>query len=362
MPSKSTVVVAGALSIVLLAGGTTAATALHKDVMLEVDGQLQPAGGFALTVADVLSNHDITLGERDLVYPALDDPVTDGQTITVAYSRQVTLNVDGEPVSFYTTATVLSEALKTVRLHELSASKLSVSRSAALPRTGLSVDITTPKEITLTVGGEQEALTTTAETVADLLIEQGEVADTDDILKPAAGTEITEGLEVVLDKVEVTTKTKTEKIPFDTTTQNDSSLLKGRSKVIKAGKNGKVERTYQITTVNGEQTDSELLTENILSEPVDAVKAIGTKVEKANLSGVWAKLAKCESGGNPRAVSSTGKYHGLYQFSIATWKSVGGKGKPSDASADEQTKRAKILQAKAGWGQWPSCSRKLGLR
>lgn len=76
---------------------------------------------------------------------------------------------------------------------------------------------------------------------------------------------------------------------------------------------------------------------------------------------VWAALAQCESSGNPRAVSSTGRYHGLYQFSVATWRSVGGTGLPSQATPEEQTNRARILQARSGWGQWPACSRKLGL-
>ena len=53
---------------------------------------------------------------------------------------------------------------------------------------------------------------------------------------------------------------------------------------------------------------------------------------------------------------------GLYQFSVATWQSVGGAGLPSQASPAEQTTRAQILQARSGWGQWPACSRKLGLR
>ena len=77
---------------------------------------------------------------------------------------------------------------------------------------------------------------------------------------------------------------------------------------------------------------------------------------------MWAKLAACESGGRPNAVSASGAYHGLYQFSVATWRSVGGSGLPSQATAAEQTKRAKILQARSGWGQWPHCSSKLGLR
>lgn len=76
---------------------------------------------------------------------------------------------------------------------------------------------------------------------------------------------------------------------------------------------------------------------------------------------VWTRLAQCESGGNPRANTGNG-FYGLLQFSLATWRSVGGSGLPSDAPADEQITRAKVLQARSGWGQWPACSRKLGLR
>ncbi|WP_418275058.1 transglycosylase family protein [Isoptericola jiangsuensis] len=76
---------------------------------------------------------------------------------------------------------------------------------------------------------------------------------------------------------------------------------------------------------------------------------------------VWRQLAQCESGG--RAGISTGNgYHGMYQFTARTWRSVGGSGLPHHHSAAEQTKRAQILQARAGWGQWPHCTRKLGLR
>ncbi len=360
MPSKSTVLAASALGVALLAGGTTAATAFHKDVTLEVDGQVLPAGGFALTVADVLANNDITLGERDLVYPALTDTVADGQTITVAYSKQVTLNVDGEPVSFYTTATVLSEALQDFQLHELHASKLSVSRSAALPRAGLSVDITTPKEITLKVGGESSTVTTTADTVAELLTEQGVLLDADDRLEPVAGTEVTENLEIVVDRVEVTTRTKTEKIKFSTVSKKDSSLWKGESQLISAGKNGKAERTYEITTVNGEQTDKKLITETILKEPVDAVTAVGTKTTSNGVginlarAAMWDRIAKCESGNRWNINTGNGYYGGL-QFNKASWNANGGRdfaALPHQASRAEQITVANRYYAKAGLKPW----------
>ena len=73
----------------------------------------------------------------------------------------------------------------------------------------------------------------------------------------------------------------------------------------------------------------------------------------------WPALARCESGGNPRAVSGTGKYRGLYQFSYATWSSVGGSGDPAAASPDEQTYRAKLLYNRSGAGQWPHCGKYL---
>ena len=67
-------------------------------------------------------------------------------------------------------------------------------------------------------------------------------------------------------------------------------------------------------------------------------------------------IAACESGGNPRAISSNGTYRGKYQFSVETWQGVGGTGDPAAASEAEQDKRAAILYARSGPGQWPVCS------
>lgn len=76
---------------------------------------------------------------------------------------------------------------------------------------------------------------------------------------------------------------------------------------------------------------------------------------------IWAALARCESGGNPRAVSSSGRYRGAFQFSLATWQSIGYSGDPIDHPYAVQLQAAQKLQAQSGWGQWPSCARQLGL-
>ncbi len=73
----------------------------------------------------------------------------------------------------------------------------------------------------------------------------------------------------------------------------------------------------------------------------------------------WERLAGCESGGNWTLNSGNGYYGGL-QFSLATWRDVGGTGYPHLASKAEQIKRGELLQARYGWGQWPYCANLLG--
>ena len=75
---------------------------------------------------------------------------------------------------------------------------------------------------------------------------------------------------------------------------------------------------------------------------------------------VWDRLAECESGGNWSINTGNGYYGGL-QFSLNSWRGVGGTGYPHEHSREEQIKRGEMLKANGGWGHWPSCAAKLGL-
>jgi hypothetical protein len=73
----------------------------------------------------------------------------------------------------------------------------------------------------------------------------------------------------------------------------------------------------------------------------------------------WAAVRRCESGGNYRAVSRSGRYRGAYQFDQQTWESVGGRGDPAAALPIEQDARAKHLFVLRGARAWPVCGRAL---
>jgi len=66
-------------------------------------------------------------------------------------------------------------------------------------------------------------------------------------------------------------------------------------------------------------------------------------------------IAECESGGNPKAVSSGGTYRGKYQFSRGTWESLGGKGDPAEAAEWIQDRLALRLYRRSGTSAWPNC-------
>ncbi len=75
----------------------------------------------------------------------------------------------------------------------------------------------------------------------------------------------------------------------------------------------------------------------------------------------WASLAQCESTGNWSINTGNGYYGGL-QFNLGTWRSYGGQGMPHENTPAQQIEIAKRVQAKQGWGAWPACTRKIGLR
>lgn len=66
----------------------------------------------------------------------------------------------------------------------------------------------------------------------------------------------------------------------------------------------------------------------------------------------WDYIRAYESGGRTDPAGTNEAGGGYYQFLDSTWRSVGGSGRAQDASYEEQTMRAQMLQQRSGWGQW----------
>ncbi|HEY4564509.1 MAG TPA: transglycosylase family protein [Thermoanaerobaculia bacterium] len=81
-----------------------------------------------------------------------------------------------------------------------------------------------------------------------------------------------------------------------------------------------------------------------------------TPSRSARVPAVLRRIAECESGGDPTAVSKSGRYRGKYQFDLATWRSLGGHGDPIDAAESVQDRLAVKLYKRRGTSPWGACA------
>jgi uncharacterized protein YabE (DUF348 family) len=364
--SKAALVAAGAVALAAVVGTTVGYASMGKDVTLNVDGHVEHVTTTGDTVGQVLKDQGISLRSHDEVAPAVDQPVNDGTSIAVRYGKPLKLEVDGDTTTYWVTATDVRDALQEIN-RSFDRSHLSVSRGAGITRDGLRISIATPKRLTFVIGGKKAVhRTVPAYTVGQALKALNVKLGKDDVVHPGLHHALTEGDKVVLDRIRIVRKhVDGETVPFSTLTHDDSSMLKGRSTVVRAGHDGLRDVTYRIMFRNGELVARKVLSQHVLRDPVAQIERIGTKtVATTNFAGgntVWDRLAQCESGGNWATNTGNGYYGGL-QFSLGTWQANGGSGLPSNASRLTQIAIAtKIRNASGGYGAWPTCAASLGL-
>lgn len=397
--------------ITALVGGTAAFVGLNKQVDLTVDGETQQVRTFSDSVSEVLESNDVDVAKDDQVQPGADADITRGMNIIVNTSKDIDLTLDGVTSEESTTGNTVAEALADLGVDPEGA-EVSTDLDATLADGENSeFSVVTPKTVTVVADGDRTPVDVTAATAQEVLDEANiELGEQDTVSTPLSAP-VSDGGVVEVLRTSTDEKTETETIAKKVTEKNDSSLPRGEKKVETEGKDGKREIVYAVTTVNGEEVKREKKSEEVVAKAKDEVVLIGTKEPepapapednsdddssdsgdsgsgdsgdsdsgdsgdsggsgqedngdrspmttaeiKAMLGGPgskWYQVVKCESEFNPKAVNQQNNAHfGLFQFKVATWQSVGGSGNPADAHPREQFKRAKILQAKAGWGQW----------
>lgn len=99
------------------------------------------------------------------------------------------------------------------------------------------------------------------------------------------------------------------------------------------------------------------------SQSVAAAKQPAATPTPTNGS-VWDTIAQCESGGN-WGINTGNGYSGGLQFAPSTWSGHGGgeyAGNAANATREQQIAVAERVLDSQGWGAWPACSAKAGLR
>ena len=356
-------VLVGAVVLAVAAAGVGYA-AMSKTITLSLDGKTRQVHTFGDNVGDVLKSQGVSLTSHDAVAPSTESSVADGSTISVKYGRPLDVKVDGSAHRYWVTATDVASALHQLGLR-FGAASLSASRSAEIGRSGMDLSVITPKTVSVKLAGaKKQQKTLTALTVRDALRQLGVKADGNDKVRPGLGTLLRDGDTLVLTKVRVVQRKAIEKLGYSTEKKSDSSLYSDQSQVVRPGQPGSRRVIYRIVFENGKVAHRNTVRVTVLHQPVNEIVKIGTKsrpapapapVTSSSGSGVWDRIAACESGGNWAANTGNGYYGGL-QFSLGTWRSYGGSGRPDQNSREAQIAIAeKVRAAEGGYGAWPVC-------
>jgi len=355
-------------AVTLTVGATTAFVTLDKSVTVAVDGHVRTVSGLARTVGDVLDSAGLEVGPHDSVTPGRSAGVREGSRITLRHGRPLMLDLDDRGSLLWTVEETVGTALDSMRLRTDGAF-LSAPRSSPVPLDGMALVVRRPHRLSVVADGRLRPVVTTAATVRAALLGAGVTLATTDRVSVPLTAYPEQGMVVAVTRVRQAREQTSSPLPFPTVRRADSSLYRGRTVVATPGRLGARVSVFDATYVDGRRTSRRLVRVQVTASPQPRIVRVGTRpLPKPRPaprwtgrgSGLnWAALARCESGGNPHAISSTGSYRGLYQFSFGTWRGVGGSGDPAAASSAEQTYRAQLLYSRAGRAPWPVCGRYL---
>jgi resuscitation-promoting factor RpfB len=392
----------GSGSVVVAAVGLLAASGSEPVVEILADDVRHEVALSDGTVADALAAADVRLGPNDLVTPGADTAVV--EDLQVVVTRAITVDIvidDGPPITVTAPVASVGGALSAAALGHLGRGGAVISPSWRAPVwDGDTITVLHPVEVVVEVDGESRTLLSLAAAVADLLRLHDVELGPDDLVSPPPSARLEADRTIVVHRVRYEEASEEVVLAHDEIRRETDELERGSSRVAQEGRNGVRVDRYRTRFVDGTPTGREILSREVVSEPVARIVLEGTaepppppppppptsstvagssaspspstSTAASTSSGVptledpvWDRLAGCESNGNWQMNSGNGHYGGL-QFKLETWRGVGGQGMPHEASREEQIRRAQLLLAPDAWWatfshQFPHCSRVLGL-
>ena len=354
-----------------LAVGGVVAAGTQKDITLDVNGDTTTLATFAGDVNGALEAAGVSVEGDDVVYPALSEKVANGDSITVRTAKPVAVTIDGVQKQMSSTDLTVSDLLNGLDGVAPGAAVTSGEKAVdedEVVTEGMDIEVVSPKIVKVSDGGRVTYANVAAKDVKGVLEARCITVDKDDRVSPSLDTKITPGMAITVDRVEVSEEEKTEDFDVPANYVDDPELEEGSEEVREEGTPGSRTVTHKIVKVNGKEESNDVIKEDVHTEPVAALIARGTKPKSTAPDvaegSVWDSIAQCEATGN-WSINTGNGFSGGLQFTPSTWASFGGTEYAPEAwqaSREQQIAVAQKVQAAQGWGAWPACTAKLGLR
>ncbi|WP_067841300.1 G5 and 3D domain-containing protein [Amphibacillus sediminis] len=254
-----------------------------SELTVTKDGETETIVTRAKTVRDLLEELEIEVSKHDDLSHDLDAEIESDMHIQYKRAKQLSLIIDGDETTHYTTKESVSEFLDTIDVEVKEHDELNVAQEALI-EDDLVITLDRAIQIVIRDAEHEEEVWTTDRTVAELLASESIELQELDRLEPEANQELTEDMTVTITRVEIVKDIVEDVLEFSTIRRNDSSLAQGTEEVVEPGTNGLIEKTYQVTLENGKEAKRELISEEVKKESEQRIVAVGTKVIEQTVS------------------------------------------------------------------------------
>ncbi|MBB6623718.1 3D domain-containing protein [Clostridium gasigenes] len=206
----------------------------RKTIEISIDGKKETFVTYKGTVKDVLESKGVELTPKDKVKPALNNSVSEKDTIDVIKAIEVKLTVNDKELSIDTAEATVADMIK--------------AEDAELKNQGIEF---------------KEGL---------------------DEITPALDAKIEKDMNIQLVKVDIKQETAKEVLHYDTGEETDSELDSSVKEVRQEGVLGEKEVVYEVVFKNGKEVLRTAKATKVISAPVTEITVVGTKVELASAS------------------------------------------------------------------------------
>jgi len=190
--------------------------------------------------------------------------------------KGITVVIDGESQYIRTQAATVGDLLNQVDV-AVGSGDVVTPASGDEVTDGMTVVVRHAIPVTIRTSDDAIELDVIGLTVADALVAAGVDPGVGVVCEPAMDTPLTEAMNIHLRDVFVRMIEESAEVPFETITMTDPELPQGARRVVTEGESGSVLHVYRVVVTDGIEGQRAMISEILTSEPVDEIIAMGTK-------------------------------------------------------------------------------------
>lgn len=337
--------VAACAIIVTVASMATFGVTARKTVALDVNGETQTVTTYAMTATRLLQEQGIDVKSHDLVQSTSGDKLANHAVVTVRSAYQTTINIDGQQVPFWTTATSVDQLLGFFEENESAAAKVTVDIDNVYNQLTGGLVINQNGPVTVIADGKTSVAPNGKLPAASILDSKGIILGKEDRVSVEKN-----GDETILRVQRVThgQETRTVTVPHGTQTIVDDSLQPGQTVIRTQGEDGEKQQVYNVTYVDGAVESETLVSETTTKIAIDTVIAVGPAAKEDTSTSNGDNSSKNDSGSDSAGSDSNGSASNSTNSNGSNSGSSSNSGNAGNSNGSSNTDKGNSNSGNAG--------------